>query len=212
MHNSVVSGYNQWAATYDSMVNKTRDMEAACLLQLFAHKVFTTVVEMGCGTGKNTAFLQTISKEVYAFDASEAMLQKAKEKTNKPHVHFSMANLLQPWPVAHAFADAVIFSLVLEHIQDLTHPFAESARVLQNNGLLYVGELHPFKQYSGSGARFQAGNNTVHLPVYTHHLSDYINAARAQGLTLIHCIEPMAADEEIPQVLALLFQKINSGD
>ena len=207
MHASVVAGYNQWAATYDTVVNKTRDAEALCLRQMWAHQTCDHIAEIGCGTGKNTAFLLERCKQLFALDASEEMLQQARQKITAPHVQFIQANLLEPWPLHTSAIDAVVFSLVLEHIEDLHFPFAESARVLRPGGLLYVGELHPQKQYAGSGARFESEAGMVHLPAYTHHVTDYLAAANHNGFILQQRLEPVAPDEFIPRILALLFTK-----
>ncbi len=42
---------------------------------------------------------------------------------------------------------------------------------------MYIGELHPFKQYAGSKARFntEAGEQVVNC--YNHHITDFTDAA-----------------------------------
>ena len=50
--------------------------------------------------------------------------------------------------------DLVTFSLVLEHIEDLEPVLAKAANCMHSGATLYNGELHPYKQYAGSKARF----------------------------------------------------------
>jgi len=99
--------------------------------------------------------------------------------------------------------------LVLEHIEDLDDIFKKSAQVLKKNGLFYISELHPFKQYSGSKARFDNGKEVQELEVSTHHLSDYLIAAKQHGFELLELKESFdeANNNNIPRLISILFQK-----
>ena len=118
--------YNRWAEQYDTNVNKTRDLEAIALRRTLANKTFNRILEIGCGTGKNTEWLQTISREMVAVDLSEEMLAKAKEKITAASVSFRQADITQDWTFAEGPFDLITFSLVLEHIEDL-HPIFDKA-------------------------------------------------------------------------------------
>lgn len=74
------SAYNQWAETYDTMANKTRDLEAVALRKSLAGLSFESVLEIGCGTGKNTMWLMERAKSITCVDFSSEMINKAKEK------------------------------------------------------------------------------------------------------------------------------------
>jgi predicted TPR repeat methyltransferase len=74
----IKQAYNIWADQYDSNSNKTRDLEAISLRTTLQDFQFNNCLEIGCGTGKNTAYLVTIAKQVTAVDLSEEMLSKAK--------------------------------------------------------------------------------------------------------------------------------------
>lgn len=80
--------YNQWADTYDTVGNKTCDLEDIALQTTLADREFAEVLEIGCGTGKNTAWLLHQSKHLIGADFSEDMLQKAKAKIQAAHVEF----------------------------------------------------------------------------------------------------------------------------
>lgn len=100
-------------------------------------------------------------------------------------------------------------SLVLEHIKDLNSIFEKASRVLKEEGQFYICELHPFKQYSGSKASFDDGNSIQELEVYTHHITDYTEAAKKYGFRLIDLKESFDEDqlETIPRLVSFLFQK-----
>jgi ubiquinone/menaquinone biosynthesis C-methylase UbiE len=92
---SIQQAYNQWAAQYDTNENKTQDAEAIVLQTLINDVAFERCLEVGCGTGKNTIWLQHKAKILLGVDFSEAMLQAAKRKINHPNVQFLQANILE---------------------------------------------------------------------------------------------------------------------
>jgi len=54
MSNNVQQGYNRWANSYDAVENKTRDMDKMATQTVLKDILFGNVLELGCGTGKNT--------------------------------------------------------------------------------------------------------------------------------------------------------------
>lgn len=205
----VQKGYNLWSESYDTDQNKTRDLEGVTLQSLLAGKRFGRTLEIGCGTGKNTSWLQHISDQIVAVDFSEKMLSKARQKISSPHVFFVQADIRQPWDFVEEPFDLVTFSLVLEHLEELAPPFQKAEQVLCPQGILYIGELHPFKQYGGTKARFSHENERTELPAFVHHVSDFIHAAQSFGLSLERMVEAFDEDpsNEIPRILSLVFKK-----
>ena len=206
---NVQNAYNEWADQYDTNLNKTRDMEALVLRETLGSLVFSSCLEIGCGTGKNTVWLQTKATQVVAVDFSEEMLSKAKEKISQPNVQFLQADINEPWHFVQQPFDVVSFSLVLEHIEDLTAIFKKVAEALSPNGHVYIAELHPFKQYSGSKARFETAAGTQLVTCFNHHVSDFVIAAKKAGLELVGIDEYFADQDrnQIPRILQLLFRK-----
>jgi ubiquinone/menaquinone biosynthesis C-methylase UbiE len=206
---NVQNAYNEWADQYDTNLNKTRDMEALVLRETLGSLVFSSCLEIGCGTGKNTAWLQTKATQVVAVDFSEEMLSKAKEKISQPNVQFLQADITEPWHFVQEPFDVVSFSLVLEHIEDLTSIFKKVADALSPNGYVYIAELHPFKQYSGSKARFETATGTQVVTCFNHHVSDFVIAAKKAGLELVGIDEYFDDQDrnQIPRILQLLFRK-----
>jgi len=204
---NVSSAYNQWAEIYDSNKNRTRDLEAISLRTLLAGRQFQRCLEIGCGTGKNTEWLLTIAEQITAVDLSEGMLTKAREKINSQKVAFIQADITQDWQFAKGPYDLATFSLVLEHIENLDSIFAKLKEVMQPNGYVYVGELHPFKQYTGTKARFETAAGQQVVTCFNHHVSEFYVAAKAQGFELAELKEWFDEDNrEIPRILSLLFK------
>ena len=185
MSTNVQQAYADWAATYDSDRNLTRDLDQQVMRTIFDKLRFDSVVEIGCGTGKNTALLATIARTVQAIDFSPAMIDRARQKSAFDNVSFTVADITKRWPCDDQSADLVTCNLVLEHIEDLSFIFAEAARVLNNGGQLFVSELHPFRQYLGVQARFERGEEVTTIEAFVHHVTDFTDAAAQNGLSLV---------------------------
>ena len=202
--------YNSWAAQYDSNENKTRDLEALSLQKILQGKSFKNCLEIGCGTGKNTAWLLTICDQITAIDLSKGMLDIAKNKIQSDKVNFIEADITNDWTFAKDAYDLVTFSLMLEHIEDLDAVFQKLAKVSDTGTRVYIGELHPFKQYAGSKARFETETGTQVVTCFNHHVTDFIQAANASDFQLIQIDEQFddADRSQLPRILNLLFEKL----
>ncbi|ARS34019.1 class I SAM-dependent methyltransferase [Pontibacter actiniarum] len=207
---SIQQAYNSWASQYDTNKNRTRDLEAVALRATLAGIGFESCLEVGCGTGKNTEWLVRKAQHVTGVDLSEEMLERAKKKVNSNKATFVQADITQGWSFATQPYDLVSFSLVLEHIADLEHIFRKTAAVLRHGGHVYIGELHPFKQYSGTKARFDTEQGRQEVACYTHHVSDFVQAAKQHGLKLIDLNEYFDDNDRtsIPRILTLLLQRV----
>ena len=168
------------------------------------------ILELGCGTGKNTAFLAGLGATVHALDFSDAMLGLAHAKVTYPHVTFVKADLTAAWPCADGAADLVVGNLVLEHIADLGFIFREASRCLVPAGRLFICELHPFRQYLGAQAMFERDQVQVDIPAYVHHISDFLDAAGQAGFRLISLSEWWDDDSRggAPRLVSFLWEKI----
>jgi ubiquinone/menaquinone biosynthesis C-methylase UbiE len=200
--------YNIWAGNYDAVLNKTRDLEAQALRQTLSGINVGEVLEIGCGTGKNTEWLLTRVPSVIAVDFSEEMLQKAREKIGASHVRFTQADITQPWGFVQQPVDLVTCSLVLEHIQDLGFVFGQARLALKAGGRFYIGELHPFKQYQGSKARFDTEEGIVTPDCYVHHVADFFQAAKGAGFDCIDLQEWFDDNDRTttPRLLSMVFR------
>lgn len=205
----VKKSYNIWAEQYDTNENKTRDLEAVSLKETVPDKLFENCLESGCGTGKNTVHLLTKAKHITAVDFSEEMLGKAKEKIQSPDVVFIKYDITGDWNFTDRKFDLITFSLVLEHIENLEHIFRNAAGAINQGGYVYIGELHPFRQYTGTKARFEKDNNTHVLKCFNHSVSDFIKPALKYGFEITDFKEYYDENDkaDIPRILTILFRK-----
>jgi len=208
---SVEKGYNEWAAQYDTNTNATRDLDQHATVATLSRYAFSSAFELGCGTGKNTAFLLTKAQSVIAIDFSANMLALARKKINSEKVEFQQADITKPWQVNEASVDLVTASLVLEHIRDLNTVLHQAANALKPKGLLFICELHPYKQYIGSKARFENANAVKVLEAYTHHTSEYLEVAADCGFQLLELKEwfDEGINPPIPRLISFVFERFS---
>jgi ubiquinone/menaquinone biosynthesis C-methylase UbiE len=210
MATNVQQAYNKWSEQYDTNYNRTRDLEAIALRETLLHLSEAAILEIGCGTGKNSEWFIEKGSQLVGIDLSPEMLAKAKEKVPSENAIFIQADINQEWLFApdHSF-DLVSFSLVLEHIENLDNIFKQAAKKLRPGGMVYVGELHPFKQYAGSKARFETESGLQVVDCFTHHVSDFAQAAKRNALQLVDLTEYFDEDNknELPRLLVMLFRK-----
>ena len=207
----IAAAYNEWAETYDTDQNRTRDLAGRILRQVDLNFAGRKVIEVGCGTGRNTEWLISSAAgadDIVALDFSEAMLARARERVRDPRVRFIQHDVRDSWPLADASADLVIAMLILEHVEMLEPFFAEAARALNAGGELFICELHPMRQLMGGQAQFtstQTGERHL-VPAFLHNSSDYVNAALASGFELVSLGEWRDSDalpNDLPRLLSL---------
>ena len=206
---NIQQAYTDWSATYDQDRNLTRDLDEIVTRETLANLRCSSILEIGCGTGKNTALLARLGRQVSAIDFSVGMIEKAREKISLDNVRFAVADITQPWPGKDQSVDLVVCNLVLEHISDLAFIFAEASRVLGDVGRFFVSELHPFRQYQGTQARFQRQQETTLIPAFVHHISDFVDAAAANKLALAGMKEWWHQEDKDkpPRLVSFMFVK-----
>ncbi len=205
----VKQAYSVWSEQYDTNENKTRDLEAIALQESLSAIHFENCLEIGCGTGKNTSWLASKNSKITAIDLTEAMLEKARQKVSADNVRFLHADINEAWIFADIQYDLITCSLVLEHIENLDAFFEKAAAAAASGGYLYLGELHPFKQYTGTKARFETEEGLQVVTCFNHHVSDFTSAGKQNGFEIVTINEYFDENDRtlIPRILTIVFQK-----
>jgi len=210
---AIASAYNEWAESYDADANQTRDLAGLALRATELGITGQDVVEIGCGTGRNTIWLAEHAASVLALDFSEGMLSHARRRLDgKPQVRFTQHDVRMPWPLADKSADVAVAILVLEHVEHLEQVFKEAYRILRAGGRVFICELHPMRQLLGGQAQFtrKATGERELVTAFIHDVSDYVNSAVAAGFSLNRMDEWRDANASAtspPRLLSLCLNK-----
>lgn len=182
------SGYDRWAAVYDSDGNPLQAMEGPRVRELAGDVAGLRVLDMGCGTGRHALWLAEAGARVKAVDFSEGMLDQARQKPGADAVEWIVHDLHTPLPFAAGTFDLVVSGLVLEHIRDLRFFFSEARRVLCEGGRVVVSSMHPAMMLRGAQARFTdpESGEVVQPGSLPHQISDFVMAGLDAGLRLDH--------------------------
>lgn len=206
---NIHDAYTDWSVTYDSDRNLTRDLDQTVTRETLANRRYHSILEVGCGTGKNTFLLAQLGERVCALDLSVGMLKQAQRKIASDRVLFAVADLTKAWPCKTESVDLIVCNLVLEHVRDLSAIFSEAVRSLVTGGQFFISELHPFRQYQGTKANFQRGQQSIEIQAFVHHLSDFTDAAARNGLSMRSFREwwHEADQNKPPRLVSFTFEK-----
>ena len=212
--------YDRWAAVYDHDANPLQaldDLELTTLLPEFLglirgtyHESITTIVDLGCGTGRNTLKLLSLTgTRIVGLDASPKMLEIARkrcmerldalpESAQVERMDFEVFDMLEgtALPESARNIDAIVSTLVLEHIP-LPDFFSTVAKIMSIGGYLLVTNMH-----SEMGSRSQAGfvdpktGEKVRPESWAHGVEEVLAQAAAYGFRVVGEVRERTIMEE----------------
>ncbi len=122
-----------------------------------------SMLEIGCGIGRMTAYFAERFAHVHALDVSAEMIRQAKEVITAPNVNLYTGNGEDLSDLGDAAVDLVFSYIVFQHIPDahITQNYIrEAGRVLKPGGHFYfqVNNLPPrgMRERLGLGRRLRA--------------------------------------------------------
>ncbi|MDO8610577.1 MAG: class I SAM-dependent methyltransferase [bacterium] len=130
------------------------------------HKL-TTILDLGCGGGRNTEMIFKKEFKIYACDNSTAMVKQTMRRMSKfitPNTiksQITKATMVK-LPYKNNFFDVIISNGVFHNaisVNMLNKAIQESCRVLKNEGKLYINMFYKFKNTTNV-------KNTNHPDVY----------------------------------------------
>lgn len=198
VEHDVDGAYSLWADSYDGP-NPAIAAEEPVVHGILARLPTGRALDAACGTGRHAAHLVAAGWDVVGVDATTAMLDRARAKV--PDARFEAGDLTA-LPLDDAAFDLVVCSLALTHVVDLAGAVAEMARVVRPGGTVVLSDLHPTTVLVGGTAAFPHGTGLAHVRNLHHPVSSYLRAARAAGLEVVDCAEPVMDDAVISGHLA----------
>ena len=202
-----IDKYNAWAYQYDNNINPTRDLDKIVTKKSLSNIDFFKVLELGCGSGKNTEWLISKADRLVGLDFSKNMLALARKKITSEKVTFINADINKKWLVNNNSFDLATINLTLEHIEILDHIFNSLFMKLVEGGKCFICELHPKKQLAGSKAQFEENGTSIVLDVFQHSEQEYIQSAEKAGFNLLVKDNWYDNQKDVPRLISLLFEK-----
>lgn len=130
---------NDWNSIYEEhgILQKEPSETVIEAVNLFKHERVRRVLDLGCGTGRHTAYLLEEGFQIYGCDSSEAALGIAM--ATLPAVDFETCNMTS-LPYEAGFFDAVICNHVIQHgtIAEIKVAITEIHRILRKGGILFL--------------------------------------------------------------------------
>ena len=224
---STLEAYEKWASVYDSDGNVLQAIDDEEVMRLLPQVLSLLptdsarplkVVDLGCGTGRNTLKLLGIpGAEILGLDLSPKTLEIAQERCTsawetlppadraaslkfRAHDVLEKNNTLSE--IIPQLADVVISTLVVEHMP-LPEFFRELDKLLAPDGILLVTNMH-----SDMGAKSQAGFNDpatgekIRPVSYNHSPEEVVEAGKTAGYELVTSpVIERGVDEEMAKRL-----------
>jgi len=190
--------YDLWAPTYDDQTdNLIVQLDAAVFYQLLEKTSLEgrTVVDIGCGTGRHWPLLKDKkASRLIGYEVSAEMLNKLHGKYPDATAYLAKDNTLKE--LADDSCDAIISTLVIGYIDNLSAAFSEWDRVLKNGGDIIITDFHPAAVAGGATRSFNHKGQPVLIKNYLHPLEKIRELALHWQWKKVQLIQ-RSVDEEV---------------
>lgn len=103
---------------------------------------YCTILDVGCGNGRNLPVLAPFCDKVIGVDSSAKMLQMAEHFAKKSLLNYEVFNSdITSLPFADESIDAIFINMVLHHVPVPQAAICEAARVLSRNGKIFLIDM-----------------------------------------------------------------------
>jgi len=193
-HPSVAEGYDRWAPTYDATPNPVVAIDRRHTFRTLNPRPGERILDAGSGTGIYLRMLRGARSVPVGLDFSPGMLRVARRMTSGASV--AQADLNRAFPVRPGSFDAVVSTLVSEHLTNLRTFFLEVYAALRRGGRLVFSAFHPELARAGVEANFEREGIEYRLGAEPHTMDDYLTNISDAGLRVVEQQE-YAADDKL---------------
>ena len=103
---------------------------------------YHTILDIGCGNGRNLPVLAPFCDKVIGVDRSAKMLQMAEHLARKSSLNYELFNSdITALPFANETIDGIFINMVLHHVPVPGAALNEAARVLKDNGKIFLIDM-----------------------------------------------------------------------
>jgi SAM-dependent methyltransferase len=187
-------GYDLWASSYDATPNPLVALDRKHTLDFLKPAPGERVLDAGCGTGAHLGAIASSGALPAGLDFSFGMLRVARAAV--PGSHLAQADLNRTFPVKRKSFDAVLCSLVSEHLSDLKTFFREARAVIRSGGRFVFSAFHPEIARAGVEANFEHEGTEYRLGAEPYTIDDYMGRIKDAGFRDLRASE-FSVDEEM---------------
>ena len=191
-----VTGYRQWAPTYDDPDNAAFELETPAVRAAVDGLAPGVALDAACGTGRHAEHLAACGHSVIGVDSSPEMLEQARRRV--PSADLRLGELVE-LPVDDHTIDLAVCALAISHLPDPAPVIAELARVVRPGGHVVISDIHHEAVLRGSIPPVTVDGRPARLSAHRHHASDFLRPALAAGLRVLDCQEPRLATPPVTQ-------------
>ncbi len=182
-----------------------------------------TVLDIGCGSGKNAFDFSLSAKHVLAIDISEKMLSLAMKENNNSNITYKRLAMEDLSALDGPF-DFIYSSLAFHYCLDFTTLIKDCYRLLSCGGILLFSQMHPINTANKANDRYVEENEdgekyyplsdyqsegerhiNWYVDVIQQHrkLSTIINTLTHNGFIITDCVEPCPSKKDVRQLKRL---------
>jgi SAM-dependent methyltransferase len=183
----VRDGYDLWSQIYDERASTLVALDRRHALRHLRPQTGERILDAGCGTGAHVRSLIQSGARPVGLDFSAGMLAVARR--SDPKALLLRADLRRPVPLQDAQFDAVLCTLVSEHLSNLEQFFNDLFSVLRQGGRLVFSAFHPSMAAAGVEANFEIEGTEYRLGAELHTLVDYLESIRGAGFEEVRWCE-----------------------
>jgi SAM-dependent methyltransferase len=191
---SARAGYDLWSKTYDSTPNPVVAMDSRHTIKLLSPQRGEAILDAGCGTGRNLKEMLLAGSLPTGVDFSNGMLKIARQ--NYPSVPIALADLERPLPFQDESFDAVLCSLIGEHLSALCGVVQEFHRALKRGGRLVFSVYHPEMSAAGIEANFEQEGIEYRLGAFHYTVQEHVDLFESTGFANI-VVKEFEGDETL---------------
>jgi SAM-dependent methyltransferase len=189
----VRDGYQEWAETYEGVVQDEMDLRLLARLESVDWAAAGRVLDLACGTGRIGAWLRARGvQRLDGLDFTPEMLARAAAKGVYDRV--ILADMLATGLPASSY-DLVLEVLADEHLGEVLPLYQEAARLTPPAGVFVIVGYHPHFLMNGIPTHFTGRDGEpVAIESHVHLFSEHVQAAHRTGWMLVEMDEGLVDD------------------